>query len=117
MSYDLCFWIQIDNFSLKPKEVRSILQSKGDCDYATNLPIEAIVSKLKESFPELTEEEGSWCWESQTDTGSFIVQTNPKYIEFNCYDLDSDVGNVIVDILYEFNCKLYDPQIDKRFDG
>lgn len=117
MSYDLCFWKQNEKAKLIPGELCNLLRSGATNQEALPLPIEEIINKLQDFFPGMLQEESSWCWDSDGDSGSFVLNTTSRYLEFNCYNLDTDKANDIIDTLFEFGCALYDPQIDKRFEG
>ncbi len=49
--------------------------------------------------------------------GAFQIFTIPQAVRFDCYGMQEADLNSLVDILIEFGCPLYDPQISTRFDS
>ena len=48
--------------------------------------------------------------------GSFNIFTTSQFVQFDCYDINKDDMNMLIDIMLEYGCRLYDPQIETRFD-
>lgn len=55
-------------------------------------------------------------WEADA-AGAFQLYVMPQLICANCTGMAGEDMNKIIDVLLEFNCPLYDPQVGKRFDG
>ena len=49
--------------------------------------------------------------------GAFQIFTIPQAVRIDCYGMQEADLNSLVDILIEFGCPLYDPQISTRFDS
>ena len=54
----------------------------------------------------------------ESSKGSFTVITTEQSVLFDCsWSMLETELNKIIDIMIEFNCPFYDPQIAVRFDG
>ncbi len=59
------------------------------------------------------EQIGEHDWEKE-GKGAFRVFTTPQFIRIDCYGMEGSEMNKFVDILYEYECPLYDPQVARR---
>ena len=115
MSYDLNFWRYKKDVELNHQEV----YEKACCDEESvdgleALPIDKIVARVIETFldwkrvdDESFEKEGR---------GAFQISTTSQMIRFDCYGMDGDDMNLMIDVMLEFDCQLYDPQVPKRYE-
>lgn len=61
------------------------------------------------------------CWQSNVlweggKRGMFELYSSAQHVHFCCRLSGNDM-NMLIDIAAEFDCPLYDPQEDRRFDG
>lgn len=116
MARSLAFWKYEDGVYLDNQEVYEKLCGGESPDGLAELPKEKIQSRVAEVFQE---------WERIDDNsfdggekGSFTAEILPRGAIFECsFSTGYDVLNAIIDIMGEFGCPLYDPQISERFDG
>ena len=115
MSYDLNFWRYQDAVSLNHQDVCEQLCAGETVEGLMNLPVKHILTRIAEAFSANWTRFGNDCWES--DRGAFQLYTTDQYVCVHCYGMTGDDMNIFIDILLEFDCPLYDPQVGERFDG
>lgn len=115
VSVDLSFWkyqngVYLDN---------TVVYQKACCDNEEVegleiLPIEEILKEIETAFCE---------WDSldvfnyeRENLGSFQISTTPQTICFSCYSMEQADMKRFSSILSKFDCELYDPQQEVRFD-
>lgn len=116
MSYDLNFWRYREGAAHDHKKVYEAACCEGErLSELEELPIEDILQKVAAVFSH---------WEALSPAdyespsgGAFQITTTPQTVRFNCYGVSGDDMNRLMDILIEFGCPLYDPQIEERFDS
>ena len=115
MSYDLNFWKYKEHTVHDNQKIYDKACCNGEIvETLENLPIEEILKKVSDVFSDWTaissdiyEKEGKGCFE---------IFTTPQIVRFDCYDMYESDLNSLIDILIDFGCPLYDPQISERFD-
>ena len=116
MSYDLDFWKYKPGVMLDHQQVYERLSDGQQVEGLCDLPIVDILQRVKIVFTDAGWEQlDELNWEG--DDGAFQIFTTPQFIRFDCYSMDGDDMNRIIDIADEFDCPLYDPQAGQRYDG
>lgn len=115
MSYDLLFWRQRSEDTRLAKEIAHALSGGEQIFGLDHLPIERIMSRVNDRFP-LRVDGGLAYWDGGA-AGMFELYHSVQYIHFCCRQLAADHCNALVDIMSDFGCPLYDPQVNQRFDG
>ncbi len=115
MGIDLDFWKYKKNVHLDNQKVYEKACCDGEhVDALEALPIEKILIKIVDSFLDWKHlDEKTFEKDSK---GSFQIFTTSQIVRFDCYGMDEDDLNLLIDIMLEFDCPLYDPQISQRFD-
>ena len=54
-------------------------------------------------------------WVSEDDQSSIQLWWSDVHVYADCRNAEYEVVNRIIDVLADFGCPLYDPQVDKRF--
>ncbi len=116
MSMDLSFWKYKKDAVHDDTRVYELACCNGEVvEGLENLPIEEIIKKIAFVFSDWTaldcnnyEKEGR---------GAFQIFTTPQIVRFDCYGMQGEDMNTLMDVLREFGCPLYDPQIVTRFDS
>ncbi len=116
MSMDLDFWKYKEGVYLDNKAVYERVCCDGEeMEGLETLPISDIMKRVEQAFSD---------WEKLDDKhyehekrGGVELFTTPQAVRFDCYGLSYDDMNMIIDIMSEFGCPLYDPQVSERFDG
>lgn len=123
MSYDLWFWKESKKTNLAPEDIMKKL-SKGEVPSSIkNIPTDKVSSSIQKQFENVMINEPAdpenviqILWEDNS-TGSLIINISPYVITVSSNNVSGEILNKIIDIMLKFNCPLYDPQINKRFDN
>lgn len=113
MASDLSFWKYEKAVNCKPYAVYVNLSAGKPVPDVAKLPIEKIRAKVDERFSE---------WEKSDDNHlefnneMIEIFTTDQFVRFDCYSVSEDNMNKLIDIMLEFDCRLYDSSIDVRFD-
>ena len=114
MSYDLDFWKYRPGVSLDHQDTYERLSDGQTVEGLEELPIDQMLARLKEVFADWEQlDEATW----QGDTGAFQVFTTPQFFRVDCYGMESEDMNKIIELAAEFDCPLYDPQVLTRYDS
>ncbi len=114
MSYDLGFWKYKDGKYADNQKVYEILSNEEYIDGLEELPIEDILTEIANVF-------GTWDKDSKYDfdseySGSFHIMTTSQFVRVDCYGMQEEDMNNFIDIMLEYDCPLYDPQVPQRYD-
>ncbi|MCI9844807.1 hypothetical protein [Flavobacterium pectinovorum] len=113
--YELLFWRYLDEIYLNNQEVYEALLEKKEVEGLEILPIQVILNRISSVFSEWEKvDENSW--QNNTGKGAFQIITTPQSIKIDCYGTEGKTMNKLVDVLEEFKCPLYDPQVPERYD-
>lgn len=116
MSYDLNFWkYEKESSSNNHQAVYEQLSNGEFVEGLEVIPIKDILKNLREVFSTLgwtQVDEETW----EGESGSFQIYTTPQFFRVDCYGIEGEDMNHLIDIAQEFGLPLYDPQISKRFD-
>ena len=115
MSMDLNFWRYKKGAVHDHRKVYETACCDRDLvEDLESLPTEKILEKIAEVFSDWTQlDEKTYEKEPQ---GAFSVFTTSQIVRFDCYGMDGNNMNKLIDMMLEFGCPLYDPQINERFD-
>ena len=114
MSYGLDFWKCRPGVSLDHQAAYEKLSDGQAVEGLEDLPIGRMLDRLKEVFADWEQlDDETWA----SDNGSFQVFTTPQFFRVDCYGMDGDDMNRIIEVASEFGCPLYDPQVTTRYDG
>ena len=114
MSMDLNFWKYKESIYLDNRDVYEKLSAGDSVDGLEILPISQIIKDIEMAFKDW--EKLSFC-DFENKNSSFQIFTTEQFVRFDCYSVSQDDINKIIDILFEYDCPLYDSQISERFDG
>lgn len=116
MSMDLDFWKYKKGVSHDDKHVYESACCDGDIVASVeDLPIDAIQQKIAEVFSDWTQlDTNHYLKEGE---GEFEIFTTKQIVRFDCsYKTSHETLNQLINIMNEFGCPLYDPQVSTRFD-
>ena len=116
MSYDLTFWKQKPTCTGSPSQICRELAEGRAVDGLEVIPTAEIIARIHHRFPGITTDGGLTLWEGGK-RGMFELYSSNQHIHFCCRQMSDDDMNTLIDVAAEFECPLYDPQEDKRFDG
>ena len=115
MSYDLNFWSYEDESA--GADHRAVYERLAGGEFVEGLheiPVDEILDRIAEVFSALgwtTEFENDW----QSNNGAFQIYTTPQFLRFDCYGMNGEDMNYLIEIGNQFGLPLYDPQISTRF--
>lgn len=116
MSYDLTFWKQKPTCTKSPSHTyRELLEGRA-VDGLETIRTAEFIQRIRQRFPGITTDAGLTFWEGGK-RGMFELYSSDQHVHFCCRQMSGDDMNTFIDIAAEFECPLYDPQEDRRFDG
>lgn len=117
MSMDLNFWKYKEGAAHNDGAVYETACCGGEVmDGLEALPIDEIMKKVADVFSDWTVQDNGKDFEKEGH-GAFQVFTTSQIVRFDCYGMMESDMNALMDILADFGCPLYDPQISTRFDS
>lgn len=123
MSYDLYFWRQSKVCDESPSEIMKKLIEEEIVECVEIMPIDEIIFKIKKTFQEIHENKTNnpnlpiqLIWDSPTDDSCFLLSWSNKYLAVEGHGVDGEIFNTIIDVMALYNCPLYDPQTDTRYE-
>ena len=116
MSMDLNFWKYKEGVIHDHKRIYESACCDGETmEELEPLPLDEIFRQIASVFSDWTaldknhyEKEGC---------GAFEIFTTSQIVRLDCYGMQEADMNSLMDILIDFGCPLYDPQISTRFDS
>ncbi|MBO4688067.1 MAG: hypothetical protein J5636_06095 [Clostridiales bacterium] len=111
MSYDISFWKTKRTLTQSPREIYLALSDGEVVDGLCSLPIEEIRSAFEKEFTSWKKDGNFFEKGSQ----SFELTMTDQSVRVDCYSVEIDNLNRIIDIMLKFECPYYDPSIDTRF--
>ncbi len=114
MSYDLDFWKYKKGTHLNHQKVYESLCDGSYVEGLETLPVREIIDDFKKEFKDWTIQENDF---EKEGSGSFQIYTTEQFVRVDCYGVSGDNMNRMIDIMLKYDCPLYDPQINTRFDG
>lgn len=116
MSMDLNFWKYKEGAAHDDNRIYELACCDGKMvEELESLPIDEIFKKIASVFSDWTALDKNHY--EKEDRGAFEIFTTSQIVRFDCYDMQQTDMNVLMDILIDFGCPLYDPQISTRFDS
>ena len=113
--YELLFWRYLDEIYLNHHEVYEALVEKEGVIGLEKLPVEVIINRINSVFSKWERvDENSW--KNNDGPGAFCVKTTPNSVKIECYGTVGTTMDKLVDVMDEYKCPLYDPQIPERYD-
>lgn len=113
--YELVFWNYIDGIYLNHQEVYEAIEEQQEVEGLEELPTTVILNRINSVFSKW-ERVDEYSWKNNSGPGAFCVKTTPQSIKIDCYGTEGKTMDRLVDLLEEFKCPLYDPQVPERFD-
>lgn len=119
MSMDLNFWKYKEGVVHNNEVVYKTACCEGkQMEELETLPIDDILKKIATVFSSWNIQNNGKDFENeQQGHGMFQIFTTSQIVRFDCYGMQEMDLNLLMDILIEFGCPLYDPQISERFDS
>lgn len=113
--YELLFWKYEDGVYLNHQEVYEALDEGEEVEGLEALPTDVILNRINSVFSKWKRvDENSW--KKNDGPGAFCVKTTPNSVKIECYGTAGTDMDRLVDIMEEYKCPLYDPQVPERYD-
>jgi len=116
MSYDLNFWKYKEGVYLDNQSVYEQASDEQIIEGLEDLPIENIVKDIANAFKDWNRISDD-TFENPKGKDAFQIMTTPQFVRIDCYGMDGEDMNKFIDVMLEYDCPLYDPQVPQRFDG
>jgi len=115
MSYELTFWRYKSGVSLDHRSVYERLSDGETVDSLEALPIAQMIVRVRDTFTDWQQLDAVTF--DGGDRGGFQLFSTLQFFRVDCYGMGGDDMNRFIELGIEFQCRLYDPQIDRRFDS
>ena len=113
MSIDLSFWRYNGEPTRTHSDVYALLSDGNVVEGLEELPISDILQSFEKAL-------ASWNCLDETHfekNGEVIeVYTTSQFVRIDCYGASNENMNLLIDIMLQYDCPLYDSSIDVRFD-
>ena len=115
MSYDLNFWRYEDESAANDHQ--AVYERLSDGEFVEGLreiSVNEILDRIAKVFSALgwtSEDEETW----ESEDGAFQIDITPQFLRFDCYGMNGDDMNRLIEIGNQFGLPLYDPQVSTRF--
>ena len=115
MSRQLVFWKYEGDTYLDNQKVYESISNMDTIEGLFELPIEDILERISLVFYDYDKLDE---YNYEGNNGSFTVITTEQSVIFDCgFGVPEGDLNRIIDLMLEYDCPCYDPQINVRFDG
>jgi hypothetical protein len=113
--YQLFFWKYNEEIYLNHQEVSESLELQHAVEGLEELPIPVIINRVNTLFLNW-ERVDKDSWKNSGGNGAFQILTTPQSVRIDCYGTEGKTMDLLVSMMEEFKCPLYDPQVPARYD-
>jgi hypothetical protein len=113
--YELLFWNYKEGIYLNHHLVYEAIDNSEFVEGLEELPIEVILNRITKVFSTWVKVD-DFSWKNNNGVGAFHIRTTLQSIKIDCYGTEGKTMDMLVDIMEEYKCSLYDPQVPERFD-
>ena len=113
--YELLFWKYQDGIYLNHHLVYEAIVEQEIVEGLEELPVQVILNRIASVFSKW-EKVDEKSWKNNNCVGAFHIRTTPQSIKIDCYGTEGKTMDSLVNIMDEFKCPLYDPQVPERHD-
>jgi hypothetical protein len=117
MSYDLDFWKYKKETYLDHQDTYEKCSNEEIVEGLEDLPIDAIIADIQQEFMNWQMKESDIDFENPEGKGAFQIFSTKQFVRFDCYGMEGEDMNKIIEVMNKYDCPLYDPQVPKRYDG
>ena len=112
MSYDMSFWKQKTEIKKTNNEIYRILSGGEEIDGLCELPVSDIRNDFETVFKSWSISKNVFEKENQY----FELMLKKQFVRVDCYGVEIQYLNAIIDIMLKYDCPFYDASIDTRFN-
>jgi hypothetical protein len=113
--YELIFWQYDEEIYLNHHEVYEALSENENVDGLRLLQTTVILNRISKVFSDWQQVDQN-SWQNPKNSEAFQIKTTAQSVKIDCYGTNGKTMDLLVSILDEFNCPLYDPQVPARYD-
>jgi hypothetical protein len=114
--YELVFWKYLEEVYLNHHEVyETISEEQAEIEGLEALPVQVILNRIASVFSKWEKVDDA-SWKNNSGVGDFHIRTTPQSIKIDCYGTEGKTMDTLVNVMEEFKCPLYDPQVPERYD-
>ena len=118
MSYDISFWKYKEGVTHDDNRIYEQACCDGKLiEELESLPIDEILTQIASVFSDWTALDKEHYENEKEGKGAFEIFTTSQIVRFDCYGMQENDMNTLMDVLIDFGCPVYDPQVSTRFDG
>ncbi len=114
MTYDLNFFKEQPGVEIDMQAAYEQLSLEKDVPGLAELPVERMLARIKELYPDEWTQYGDGHWESTED--ALEVMLTPYFLRVDFPGLGREDLEAMMELAREFDCPLYDPQTGERFE-
>ena len=114
--YELVFWKYLEEIYLNHHLVyEAIIEEQAEIEGLEELPVQVILNRIASVFSKWQKVDEK-SWKNNNGVGAFHIRTTAQSIKIDCYGTEGKTMDTLVNIMEEFKCPLYDPQVPERHD-
>ena len=113
--YELIFWNYKEGIYLNHHLVYEAIFDAEIVEGLEELPVEVILNRIANVFSDW-EKVDDYSYKNPSAIGAFHIRTTSQSIKIDCYGTQGKTMDKLVDIMQEYKCSLYDPQVPERHD-
>jgi hypothetical protein len=114
--YELVFWKYLEGIYLNHHEIYEVISEESTViEGLEELPVQVILNRISSVFSKWEKVDDD-SWKNNSGIGAFHIRTTPQSIKIDCYGTEGKTMDILVNIMEEFKCPLYDPQVPERYD-
>jgi hypothetical protein len=113
--YELIFWNYKEGIYLNHHLVYEAILDNEIVDGLEELPVDVILNRIANVFSDWEKVDDA-SYKNPSGVGAFHIRTNSQSIKIDCYGTQGKTMDKLVDIMDEYKCPLYDPQVPERHD-
>ncbi len=114
MTYDLNFFKEQPGVEIDALAVYEQLCDEHEVPGLVELPVERMLARIKEMYPDEWTQYDDGHWESSEDV--IEVTSRPCFLRVDFPALGREDLEAMMELAREFDCPLYDPQTGERFE-
>ena len=103
------FWKRHPSLAMAAEAIAQELQWGEDVEGLIDLPIKEMLDQLKAAFPSHTEKPGQLI--CRAGQGQIVATWTWQFMRLECTDVEPDEQERAAEIIRNFGCATYDPQI------
>ncbi|MFI4860419.1 MAG: hypothetical protein ACIAXF_07035 [Phycisphaerales bacterium JB063] len=124
MSYDLWFWKQKPDCVDQPGSIVTAIAQDGDYGSVCEIDMDSLLGAVILKFPAIEQHANpqtgklrQLILDPKDQDWMLLVGWPSHHLEVESHGAPGEILNVFIDICWEYECPLYDPQTGTRYTG